>query len=93
MVACVSGEMIESRGSLFIYESEFVAVTAEDGVSILAYRVDTDGSFLEAENATFTCPIGFTSKEVFCKGVLSKESLILPYSMYRVDLDLDSGQN
>ena len=56
--------MIESRGSLFMYKSEFVAVTAVDGVSILAYRVDTDGSFLEAENSTFTCPIGFTSKNI-----------------------------
>ena len=51
--------MIESRGNLYLRNTNLNVQTAIDTISLLAYRADKDGSFMNIQATNFTCPSGF----------------------------------
>ena len=55
-----AGDVLESRGSLYLRDSDIILRTAFDTISSVAYRADRDNVFMEVENTNITCPEGFS---------------------------------
>ena len=55
-----AGDVLESRGSLYLRDSDIILRTAFDTISSVAYRADRDNVFMEVENTNIICPEGFS---------------------------------
>ena len=58
------GEVIESHGNMLLFNNTFHIQSAVDEVSLISYRADKDGSFMESYNSVFTCPHGYSARSV-----------------------------
>ncbi len=61
----IIGDILESRGNLYLINNTFNVRTAENEISILSYRAVKDGSFLQTRNLMFLCPNGFKAKPIY----------------------------
>ena len=58
------GDIIESRGRMLIVDDVFNVRTAERNVPILSYRSSEINSFIEVENVSYYCPVGYDEQSV-----------------------------
>ena len=76
------GDLLESRGAMTIVDCIFQVITASSTVPVISYRSTELGSYLESDNVTFLCPIGFSTEKVVSyislgEGRQSIEALLL----------------
>ncbi len=55
------GDILESRGTLYMVNNTFNVKTAVNEFPVLSYRAETDGTFLETKMLDLTCPKGYNA--------------------------------